>query len=138
MAELTFELVAPEKLLVSQTVQSVRVPGTEGDMGIMAGHAPLISGLREGVVKVHGADGATATTSYFVAGGFIEVTDGRCTVLAEEAVALSDLNASSLSDELAKAKTELAVEPSDSSNRLALLKRITRLEAKLAALGTRH
>lgn len=137
MAELTFELVAPEKLLVSQTVQSVRVPGTEGDMGIMAGHAPLISGLREGVVKVNSAEGA-AVTSYFVAGGFIEVTDGRCTVLAEEAVALSDLNASSLSDELAKAKTELAVEPSDSSHRLALLKRITRLEAKLAALGTRH
>mgnify|MGYP003700703339 CR=1 FL=1 len=86
MAEgkVAFELVSPERLLLSEEVDMVEVPGEEGDFGVLVRHAPLISTLRPGVIKVH--DGGSVTQRIFVAGGFAEVTPQRCTVLAEEAV----------------------------------------------------
>src|SRR3546814_18203914 len=84
MAEgkVAFELVSPERLLLSEEVDMVVVPGEEGDFGVLVRHAPLISTLRPGVIKVH--NGGSVTEQIFVAGGFAEVTPSRCTVLAEE------------------------------------------------------
>src|SRR3546814_18454611 len=77
MAEgkVAFELVSPERLLLSEEVDMVVVPGEEGDFGVLVRHAPLISTLRPGVIKVH--NGGSVTEQIFVAGGFAEVTPSR-------------------------------------------------------------
>src|SRR5580704_15617743 len=90
--QLHFELVSPEKLLVSKPVAMVTVPGGEGDYGVLAGHAPLITSVRPGVIDIYEANDNTVSERIFVAGGFAEVNGERCTVLAEEAVPVADLN----------------------------------------------
>ena len=84
-----FEVVTPGKLLVSDSADMVVVPGGEGDFGVLPGHAPMLSTVRPGTVDVY--DGDKVWTRFFVAGGFAEVTDERCTVLAEEAIAVNDI-----------------------------------------------
>ena len=84
-----FELVSPERLLVSQGVDMVVVPGEEGDFGVLPGHALFLSGVRPGVIEIY--DGDKVSDRIFVAGGFAEVTGERCTVLAEEAVNLAEV-----------------------------------------------
>src|SRR5919107_3579369 len=88
--QVAFELVSPERLLVSQPVDMVVVPGSEGDFGVLPGHAPLISTVRPGVIEIYA--GKAVKDRIFVAGGFAEVTRERCTVLAEEAMPLQDLD----------------------------------------------
>ena len=84
-----FELVSPERLLVSQGVDMVVVPGEDGDFGVLPGHALFLSGVRPGVIEIY--DGDKISDRIFVAGGFAEVTGERCTVLAEEAVNLAEV-----------------------------------------------
>jgi F-type H+-transporting ATPase subunit epsilon len=87
MAEkLHFSLVSPERELFSGAVDQVDAPGSEGDFGVLAGHAPFMTTLKEGIVRVHN-DGAV--TSYEVRGGFADVTPDGLTVLAEHAVEAS-------------------------------------------------
>lgn len=86
-----FELVSPARLLMSEPVGMVVVPGTEGDLGILAQHAPLICTVRPGVIKVY--EGDNVTQEIFVAGGFCEVSPERCTVLTEEAIMVGDIDA---------------------------------------------
>src|SRR5260221_3861727 len=89
-----FELVSPEKLLLSEAVDMVVVPGTEGNFGVVAGHSLLISTVRPGVIDVY--EGNEISERIFVSGGFVEVTAERCTVLADEAVPLSSLDAATV------------------------------------------
>lgn len=89
-----FELVSPEKLLLSEAVDMVVVPGTEGNFGVLAGHSLLISTVRPGIIDVY--EGNEISERIFVSGGFAEVTAERCTVLADEAVPLSSLDAASI------------------------------------------
>ena len=89
MADLHFELVTPEKLLRSEEVYMVVVPGTEGDFGVLPGHARLISTVRPGVISVF--QNGKVTDRIFVEGGFAEVTGTGCTVLAEHAVPVSEI-----------------------------------------------
>jgi len=99
MAEkVQFELVSPEKLLLSEAVDMVVVPGTEGNFGVLAGHSLLISTVRPGVIDVY--EGSEISERIFVSGGFAEVTAERCTVLADEAVPLSSLDAATIEAEL--------------------------------------
>ena len=84
-----FELVSPERLLLSQGVDMVVVPGEDGDFGVLPGHALFLSGVRPGVIEIY--DGDKISDRIFVAGGFAEVTGERCTVLAEEAVNLAEV-----------------------------------------------
>ncbi len=84
MADLHFELVTPEKLVMSEDVHMVVVPGTEGESGIMAGHAPYMTTLRDGEVAVYRTAGA-APEKIAVTGGFAEVSEKGLTVLAESA-----------------------------------------------------
>ena len=82
MAETTnFELVSPERLLLSQPVEMVVIPGAEGDIGVLPRHAPLITTLRPGAIAIY--EGGKIKQRIFVAGGFAEVTPERCTVLAD-------------------------------------------------------
>ena len=86
MADLHFELVTPEKLVMSEDVHMVVVPGAEGQFGVMAGHAPYMSTLRDGELAVYRTAGA-APELIMVSGGFAEVSDKGLTVLAESAAA---------------------------------------------------
>lgn len=93
-----FELVTPEQLLVSRDADMVVVPGTEGNFGVLPGHAPLISTIRPGTIDVY--EGTTIAERIFVAGGIAEVTPERCTVLADEAMPTDWLNRAELEAEL--------------------------------------
>ena len=84
MAELHFELVTPEKLVMSDDVHMVVVPGTEGEFGVMAGHAPYMSTLRDGDLAIYRTAGGQPE-KVRVTGGFAEVSDKGLTVLAESA-----------------------------------------------------
>lgn len=98
MAEkLHFELVSPEKLLMSTDVDMVVVPGTEGDFGVLINHAPVVSTLRTGILEVHNGDGPQ---QILVCGGFAEVNPSGLTVLAEEAMPLADVDRQALEAEL--------------------------------------
>ena len=84
MADLHFELVTPEKQVMSEDVYMVVVPGTEGEFGVLAGHAPFMSTLRDGEIAIYrAANGEPERLS--VSGGFAEVGDNGLTVLAESA-----------------------------------------------------
>jgi F-type H+-transporting ATPase subunit epsilon len=125
-----FELVSPERLLISEPVDMVVVPGSEGDFGVLPGHAPFISTVRPGVIEVY--EGSTVTERIFVAGGFAEVSNDRCTVLAEEAASLNDVNRGQVEAELRSLNEEL-VSARDDAERTAIASRIEVTEAKLAA-----
>lgn len=84
MADLHFELVTPEKLVLSEDVHMVVVPGTEGEFGVMAGHAPYMSTLRDGELAIYRSSGGQPE-KIAVSGGFAEVSDKGLTVLAESA-----------------------------------------------------
>ena len=86
MADLHFELVTPERLVRADEVHMVVVPGVEGEFGVMAGHAPFMTTLKDGELKVYKSAGA-APESIAVSGGFAEVGDKGLTVLAESAEA---------------------------------------------------
>ena len=86
MAQFHFEIVTPERLVRSEDAYMVTVPGSEGDMGILAGHAPIMSSLRDGVVRIYAADDA-APTEIAVSGGFVEVNEKGLTILAESVTA---------------------------------------------------
>lgn len=93
-----FELVSPERLLVSEPVDMVVVPGAEGDFGVLPRHAPLISTVRPGVIRIY--EGNQVTSEIFVAGGFAEVTGSRCTVMAEMAMPVGDIDRAKIEAEL--------------------------------------
>jgi F-type H+-transporting ATPase subunit epsilon len=84
MSDLHFELVTPDKLIMSDDVYMVVVPGTEGESGIMAGHAPYMTTIKNGEIAVYRAAGAQPERIP-VTGGFAEVSDKGLTVLAESA-----------------------------------------------------
>jgi F-type H+-transporting ATPase subunit epsilon len=88
------ELVSPEKLLLSEQVEMVVIPGDEGDFGVLPGHSPVISNIRPGVLSVF--ENGAVTQRIFIASGFAEVTGNRCTVLAEGAEAVDDLDQASV------------------------------------------
>lgn len=106
MADTTmFELVSPERLLMSKDVSMVVVPGADGLFGVLPRHSPLLSTLLPGVIDVY-EDGAI-TDQIFVAGGFAEVTEDRCTVLAEEATAVAELDVYRAEQRLVDLRDEL-------------------------------
>src|SRR5258708_10522050 len=93
MAEkVQFELVSPEKLVLSEAVAMVVVPGSEGNFGVLPGHSLLISTVRPGIIDVYSDEQTQITERIFVSGGFAEVTPERCTVLADEALPLSSID----------------------------------------------
>ncbi|MBV9825107.1 MAG: ATP synthase F1 subunit epsilon [Alphaproteobacteria bacterium] len=100
-----FELVTPERLLISTEVEMVVVPGTEGNFGVLPGHAPLISTIRPGTIDIY--ENRVITQQFFVVGGLAEVIPERCTVLAEEAMAPSALNRAELDAELTEVEGNL-------------------------------
>jgi len=128
--KVNFELVSPERLLLSEEVDMVVVPGAEGDFGVLGGHAPVISTVRPGTITVY--QGTAVSTRIFVAGGFAEVTADRCTVLAEVAAPVDDIDRAAVEAQL----TELRGELSSGDGQAAVEAQIAIAEAKLEAIDT--
>ena len=97
-----FELVSPAKLLASEPVEMVVIPGAEGDIGVLPGHSPLIATVRPGVIDIH--EGGKVRDRIFVGGGFAEVSPNRCTVLAEEATPVDEINLATVEARLTEAR----------------------------------
>ena len=114
---LHFELVSPERLLFSGEVVEVDIPGTEGDMGILPGHAPVLSTLRPGVVTVTKEGGAKERI--FVRGGFAEVNPQGLTVLAEVAVPVAELHPDLLAQQVKDAQEDVSDAQDDETRRRA-------------------
>jgi F-type H+-transporting ATPase subunit epsilon len=143
---LQFELVTPERLLLSEMVEMVVVPGTEGNFGVLPGHAPLISTIRPGMIEIY--HGQTVTRRIFIVSGIAEVTPERCTVLADEAVSPDTLDRGSIESDLQTVEGNLpslrervarAAADTDRERLLIQLHRLEReqavLQAKLQAIG---
>ena len=131
MAEerVAFELVSPEHLLLSEDVEMVVLPGAEGEFGVLPQHAPTISTLRPGVIRVY--EKGAVTERIFVASGFAEVTTTRCTVLADQAVPVAEIDRAAAEDSLKTAREDLADAESDEA-RTGAERRIAVAEAMLA------
>lgn len=111
-----FELVSPEKLLISRQVEMVVVPGGDGTFGVLRGHVPLISNVRPGVIEVYDRR-PVASERLFVAGGFAEVTGERCTVLVESVTSVGDLDRDQLDREVADLSEDLADAKADADRK---------------------
>ena len=101
-----FDLVSLERRLASVAATEVNIPGADGDMTAMAGHAPTITTLRPGVLRAHGVDGVKA---YIVTGGFAEITAAGVSVLAERAVPLDEITPAIMDALIADASEATAV-----------------------------
>jgi len=107
-----FDLVSPEQMLLSEDVTMVTLPGTEGYFGVLAGHAPVISTLRPGVIEVK--DGESGDMRIFVRGGFAEVDPTKVVVLAEEAIPLADFDVEALDSRIRDTEEDLTAAKTDS------------------------
>jgi len=88
---IALEIISPEKLLLTRDVDMVVIPGTDGDIGVLPGHSKLITGLRGGLVDIY--EKGAISGRYFVSGGFAEVTESRCAVLADAIIPQEELDA---------------------------------------------
>lgn len=128
-----FELVSPERLLFSANVGEVVIPGTEGDFAVLPGHSNLISTLRPGVIHIL-EGGAQVTDRIFVEGGFAEVNAEGCTVLAERAARVSEIDRAKAEQALADAREDVQDAKTD-FDRAAATQAVEIAEARIIALG---
>ena len=134
--QIQFELVSPERLLLSEPVEMVVVPGVEGDFGVLPGHAPLVSTVRPGVIAVF--EGGKVVQRIYVARGFAEVTPERCTVLADEVMPFAEVTAEQLAERERAAERELVDAATDAEKAaaqkdLAVAKDLRRAQAYYAS-----
>ena len=136
MAEnaVAFELVSPERLLLSEEVEMVVIPGASGDFGVLSGHSPVLSNIRPGVIHVFA--GGSVQQRIFVAGGFAEVTEQRCTVLADEALAVDDIDTGAVEEDLQDLAEDLT-EAADDAERARIEEKMAVGRAKLTAASER-
>jgi F-type H+-transporting ATPase subunit epsilon len=131
MATFHFDLVSPEKLLFSGDVDQVDVPGSEGDFGVLAGHAPFVTTVRPGIVTIFREGGVLKVV---VNGGFAEVNPQGLTVLADMAVPLDDFDRSALASQIKDAEEDVA-DAKEDWQRDKLTHRVDQLKALQASLG---
>jgi F-type H+-transporting ATPase subunit epsilon len=131
MAGLRFEFVSPETVLFSGDVDQVDLPGIEGDLGVLPGHAPMVTLLRPGIVTIM-REGQRETV--VVVGGFAEMGPGGLTVLADRAGAREDFDLVSLADDIRDTEEDVA-DCKDDKERDKLVRRLDQLRALQAALA---
>jgi F-type H+-transporting ATPase subunit epsilon len=128
----TFELVSPERLLLSEQATQVVVPGSEGQFTVLKGHAPVMATLRPGVVEATLSRGVVERI--FVRGGFSDTTADGLTILAEEAIMLADLSAEKIASEIKNAEEDVA-DATDASVKAAAELRLLQLKEVRTAAG---
>lgn len=125
-----FDLVSPEKKLASVEANMVELPGMEGDMAAMPDHAPLLTTLRPGVIKIHTGG---SVTEYVVTGGFAEISAAGTSVLAEQAMDRADINRDTVETLVSEASA--ALDGADDMTRTALNQRVNDLNTLMSDLG---
>lgn len=130
--KVAFELVSPDRLLVSEDVDMVVIPGTEGDFGVLFGHQPMISTVRPGILEIQNDD--SENRRIFVNGGFAEVTGDGCAVMTEEAVPVEDLQRAELEQRIKDAEEDIAEARTDLERHLIDL-RLTTLREMLSVVN---
>jgi F-type H+-transporting ATPase subunit epsilon len=110
--KIAFDLVSPERLLISEMASMVTIPGVDGYMGVLKGHESLISTLRVGMIDVLGGS-TSGDQKFFIRGGFAEVNPDKVTVLAEEAIPMSEFDLAVLDQRIKDAEEVLAAAKSD-------------------------
>lgn len=132
MAEtIHLDLVSPERLLLSDDVDMVTMPGADGYFGVLKGHAPVMASLKPGVIEIKG--GAEDGLRIFVRGGFAEVSAGEVTVLAEEAIPMSEIDAAALDQRIKNTEEDLTLAKSD-AERARVTEALDHLKQVRAAL----
>jgi F-type H+-transporting ATPase subunit epsilon len=136
MAKISFRLVMPERELLDTEADMVVVPGSEGDFGVLHGHAPLISTVRPGVLEV--LQGNKVEQRFIVVGGFAEVTPERCTVLADEAIPFAEVTVEQLAERERAAERDIVDAANDAEKAaaqkdLAVAKDLRRAQAYYAS-----
>ena len=128
-----FELVSPERKLMSGPVKMAVIPGEEGDFGVLPNHSALVSSIRPGVIEIfrEGQDGAERV---FIAGGFADVTPTHTTVLAEEAVNVNDLDKGDLEAAIRNLTDDLGM-AADEAEKARIARKIALTRAKLEAVA---
>ncbi|HEY3636759.1 MAG TPA: F0F1 ATP synthase subunit epsilon [Rhizomicrobium sp.] len=106
--KIAFDIVSPERLLLSDEADMVTVPGSEGYFGVMAGHMPLISTLRPGVIDIKGGV-ASGDGRFFVSGGFVEASPIKLTILAEEAIPMGSVDSAALQQRIANMEEDIGL-----------------------------
>ena len=132
MPTLHFDFVSPEKVLFSGEVDQVDLPGTEGDMGILPNHAPLVTTLRPGIVTIYREGGNLPVV---VIGGFAEMSPAGLTVLADIAVPRQDFDMALLAAEIKDTEEDVA-DSKDDAQRDKLAHRLEQLKALQTALAS--
>ncbi|MGF1475367.1 MAG: F0F1 ATP synthase subunit epsilon [Geminicoccaceae bacterium] len=130
--KVAFELVSPERLLASEQCDMVVVPGEEGDFGVLPLHAPFMSVVRPGVIEIY--QGNSVDRQIFVAGGFAEVNEEGCIVLAEEAVPVDEMDRAAIEKRLDTAQRDLADLGDGGPEKERVVERIKVAEAMLEVL----
>lgn len=133
MANVQFDLVSPERLLASVEASEIQIPGADGDMTAMQGHAPVITTLRPGVLKVIHSGG---TDEYIVSGGFAEVTADTVSVLAESALPVGEMDQEKLDAMIADARAALQNAKEVFENEPGPVDDAAKLLSDMAAMGT--
>jgi len=129
---IAFELVSPDRLLMSADVAQVVLSGREGDFTVLPGHAPVLTTMRPNLVEISATEGGDVTR-IFVRGGFADVAANRMTILAEEAIMMDELDRAALEQRIQDA-TEDADDASDDQTRDDARELVTRLQALLEAM----
>jgi F-type H+-transporting ATPase subunit epsilon len=121
-----FDLVSPERLLISEEVEQVTLPGAEGYFTVLKGHAPFMTTLRPGVVEIN--QGAPEARRLYVRGGFADVTASGLTILAEYALPMEEVDGGRLAQEIKDAEEDLHDAGEDAVKRTAAEKRLSELK----------
>lgn len=127
-----FELVSPERKLISEEAYMVTLPGTEGDVGVLAGHMALVTTVRVGIVDVVRAQGG-AKERIFVAGGFADISQKNCTLLAEEAIPVVALDMQKLVKEKETLNDDLSF-ADNGEEKMRITKRMSVVNAMIEAV----
>ncbi len=130
MATFHFELASPEQLVFSGEVEHVVVPGSEGEFGVLAGHAPLVAMLRSGILSIFGPN----AQQFVVRGGFAEVNPEGLTILADFAVPVDDLDRNVLAGQIKDLEEDVA-DAAEGAARDRAAQRLDQLRAVQQALG---
>jgi F-type H+-transporting ATPase subunit epsilon len=130
--KIPFDIVSPERLLLSDEADMVTVPGSEGEFGVLAGHMPLISTLRPGVIAIKGGV-LSGDSRFFVLGGFAEASPVKLTILAEEAIPIEKIDAAALEQRIRNSEEDLGLAKTE-ADRARVAEQLDHLRQLRAAL----
>ena len=125
--KLNLEVVSPEKLIMSKSVDMVSISGTEGDFGVLPGHTALVSSIRPGLLQIEVGKGIE---KFFISGGFIEVIEDKISILATDVMSSNDINVSECENKIKKCNDEIGSSENELDKK-PILKRIAKYQAMI-------